>query len=519
MLNPAHVQALEARKISGTLATAMGLYSAKRCDDGSIVPYDTGKILCFPYVEGFDEVNTKFRWTQDGKKRFQQRPDSPKTFFNANVLLDDDMMLRLETGSESLIITEGEPDCLSAIECGFDATVSVPDGAPPARDKNGNLIEVPEDSRDLDPENDIKYAYLTRHIDRLAKVKQFVIATDDDEPGHRLAKELVRRLGPARCFRVIYPDDKCVPDPETGELRRAKDLNEVHIYLGEARVREIVETAQPWPIKGIFRFSEYPDVGEPVTFVTGVSPDLDEVMRLYPGAFVVATGVPGMGKSTLIKQICVNMGKLHGWKTVMFPGEEPIKPYLWNSLRTCYIGKHRRTWSAEEREAADSFIDDHFRIITSDPRSDEEEIDVDYIIEKAEQAVFRDGINLLVVDPWNELEHKRDKHWSLTEYVGDSIRKFKRFAKGFNCCVVIVAHPKKVDGQPGLYDISDSAHWANKADIGLVVHSDEPMGTRRDAIVSKVRFSAAGRKARVPMEFDRETELYVPAEQEEPIAA
>jgi twinkle protein len=64
----------------------------------------------------------------------------------------------------------------------------------------------------------------------------------------------------------------------------------------------------------------------------------------------------------------------------------------------------------------------------------------------------------------------------LTEYTGRAIKTLKRFAAKFLVHLIVVAHPakmQKVDGSysiPTLYDISDSAHWYNKSDIGMTVH-------------------------------------------------
>lgn len=522
MLNTKHLAAIEKRAISEETVTLMGLYSGRRSPDGSVVQDDEGDILCFPYEEGDgEEVNTKYRWAQDGQRRFGQVPDAPKTFFNARILFDEGMMMDMETGVQPLIITEGEFDCMAAIQCGFDYAVSVPDGAPPARDKNGNLIAVPHDAKDVNPEDDAKYAYLVRHLERLDRIKSYYIATDGDEAGQRLAKELVRRLGPAKCHWVDYPKDKVVKDTKTGKIRSPKDLNEVLMHLGPEAVAATIASAKPWPVKGLFAFADFPDVGDPVTYGTGLSEELDKIFRPYPGAFIVATGIPNMGKSVIIKQIAVEMARLHGWHTVMFPGEEPVKPYLWNSLRTQYLKKNRRLWTPADTENADKFINGHFQIIANDPREDEDEIDLEFLLDKAATSVFRHNTKMLIVDPWNELEHQHSKHSTTTEYTGEAIRKLKRFARSFDVCVVVVAHPKKLEAGrvPGLYDIADSAHWANKPDLAMVVHSDDPFGTHRRIIIPKVRFAAAGRKGEASMEFDRETERYIPETDFEQIAA
>ncbi len=64
--------------------------------------------------------------------------------------------------------------------------------------------------------------------------------------------------------------------------------------------------------------------------------------------------------------------------------------------------------------------------------------------------------------------------------------------------VIIVAHPAKMqrgkDGKypfPTLYDISDSAHWFNKADIGVVVHRASLIDDKETTIrVAKSRYGS-----------------------------
>ena len=89
--------------------------------------------------------------------------------------------------------------------------------------------------------------------------------------------------------------------------------------------------------------------------------------------------------------------------------------------------------------------------------------------------------SLVVIDPWNELEHVRPHGMTQTEYTGMAIRAIKRFAKTHRVHVIVVAHPAKLmrdrDGKypkPTLYDIADSAHWANKPDVGVLIWREGP---------------------------------------------
>ncbi|MEH2517378.1 twinkle protein [Bradyrhizobium sp. AZCC 1610] len=516
MLSERHAQGIEDRGLSVEKAVDMGLYSARRLRDGSIEPDLDGPILAIPYFEADVEVNTKYRWHQDGIRMFQQRKGAVKTVYNANVLLDDAWHQRLAQGLDALIWTEGEFDTLAALECGFHTVISVPDGAPPARDKNGKLIHVPDDDRDIDPEDDDKFSFMGRLMERIMEVKTHIIAVDGDEPGGRLAKELVRRLGAVKCFWVEYPKDQVVPDKKKrGELRACKDLNEVKKYLGTEAVREMIETAKPWPVKGLFRLSDYPEMEIPAMCEIGLSDELDKMMKFYQGQFIICTGVPNVGKSTFINQVSVLLAKKHKWPVAIFSGEKDVKPFLAYELMTAYLEKPRDQWTFEDRKRAEAFVQRYYQFIDYDDTGDAE-IDVKFVLDAAAAAVFRDGVKLLIIDPWNELEHDRPMNISLTEYVGKMIKKMKRFGKMFGCAVCVVAHPTKLapDAVPGLYSISDSAHWANKPDLGIVVHAgDDENPSARQIIIPKVRLKRiAGNTGTVPMAFNETTGLFVAPE-------
>jgi twinkle protein len=514
MLNEKHARGIEDRGLSVEMSAAMGLYSGRRLRDGSIAPDETGNILCWPYFERNEEVNTKYRWRdRDGRRCFQQRPNAPKTLYNADVLFDPDLMHMLREGQESLIWVEGEFDVQAGKECSYETIVSVPDGAPPARDAKGNLIHIPDDARDIDPQDDDKFAFISRLWRELEQVKHHIICTDADEPGQRLAKELVRRLGPAKCFWVAYPKDEVVPDQKNdGKLRAPKDLNEVKKYLGADRVREMIDNAKPWPVTGLFRLSDYPELEIPTMCEIGLSDELDKLMKFYAGQFVVCTGIPNVGKSTFINQAGVLLAKKHKWPVAIFSGEKDVKPFLAHELMTAFLEKERASWTFEEKKKAEAFVERYFRFIDYDETKDFD-IDVDFLLECAAAAVFRDGIRMLIIDPWNELEHNRPMNVSLTEYVGKMIKKLKRFAKQFGVCVVVVAHPTKLDSgqKPGLYNISDSAHWANKADLGIVVHGgNDESPNDREIDITKVRLKRiAGLTGMAIMSFDERTGLFV----------
>jgi twinkle protein len=105
---------------------------------------------------------------------------------------------------------------------------------------------------------------------------------------------------------------------------------------------------------------------------------------------------------------------------------------------------------------------------------------------------------------------------SLTEYVGFAIKQFRKLARKYRVHLIVAAHPAKMrrgtDGKipvPGLYDISDSAHWANKADVGIVVHRESFSDPETAISVVKSRYhNAIGRPGTILGAWNEERTRY-----------
>jgi twinkle protein len=491
------------RKIETETAARFGIFTAKKSGD-EIVPDASGQIIVFPFARNGKEYAEKFRAPDESgrHKRMWQRKGSQSIFWNVDVL-DDPL---LEDSRNALIICEGEIDALTAIDCGFPLTVSVPAGAPPEKEDDS------EDEQPLSPEAEKsggKFQFLWRSRNQLKRIKRFIIAVDNDGPGQRLASEIVRRLSAGRCMFVTYPDG-------------CKDLNDVRVKHGADAVRDVIQNAKPYPVKGLYRLSDYPEVGEPKSFSTGWA-SVDEYLRLWLGEFMIITGVPNHGKSTWALGLCANLARRHLWKICVASFEIPTVPYLRDKLRSGFIGHTREAWTAEDIQRADKWIERDWVFIDYDPRSDDDDIDLDWVLDKATEAVFRDGINVLLVDPWNEVEHRRRKDESQTEYVGRAIRQLKRFARSYNVVVIVVAHPTKEVGKDGkhrpvtLYDVEGSAHWYNKPDHGVIIECSNLEANETTVYVKKVRFKNTGRRGQLIMRFNPHNETYSEIDMSQPV--
>lgn len=467
MIHDKHKAWIEARGLDPKLAEALGLETIRDKE---------GYWLALPYREGGEVINHKYRQTSE--KRHRMDAGAPLALWNADCLSDPKVL-----AGAPVIVTEGEWDAMAALQAGFPFAVSVPNGAP----------QKPT----ADLETAKRYEWIDRHAHQLREVKQFILATDNDQPGWQLRTELVALLGAERCRFVDYPAG-------------CKDLNEVLLEHGAEKLVELVTTAKPIPVKGLYRPSDFPEKGQVQAYTTGIEP-LGDMLWIVPGTLTVFTGYSNMGKSTLMNAIIAHCIGNH-FPVCVASFETEVKPILIEGIASNLLQCHKDAMTRQpDYPEAMRLIESSLTII-SQAVDEDLEMDLDEFLRLARLAVVQHGAKMVIIDPWNELEHKRRRDESETEYIGRAIRALKRFAKQNDVALWIVAHPSKPEKGvmkiPGLYDISGSAHWANKADYGLVYHrpSKDNLATIR---VVKVRMGLPGNKDEVQVSYDFRNSRFV----------
>jgi twinkle protein len=454
-LGEAHIAALIARGFEVEMVARLGVGASTRLGGVSIgIPYLTAT------PEGSARLGCKHR-TLEGDKRFMQDKGSAQVFYNGDCLRDESLK------AEPLVITEGELDCWSALQAGYPKSVSVPGGAPMER---------------LKEDSGRKYAFIEVAWPQLEAVDKIILATDDDEPGANLRADLALRLGAYRCHWVRYP-------------KGCKDLNDALRLYGERGVQATLQRAAPMQIHGYYEFDELPPAHAPRAHDCGMD-CLGRHYKLRLGDMTVVTGVPGHGKSSFINEVCCRMTEAHGWKTVFASFEQAPQTDHRRALRTFKLRKLERDMRPEEMAATDAWIRRHFGFIVP---GDDDEVTLEWMLQVLEQAVLRKEAQIVVIDPWNEMDHTRPREMSLTEYTGFAIKSFKRFARKLNVHLIVAAHPAKMtrakDGKypvPSLYDIADSAHWANKPDVGIIIHRADLSINETTIKVAKARYASIG---------------------------
>lgn len=474
MLTAKHLETLENRGLDAETVSRLGWSSVEGKRDGR-------DWIEIPYFRRGVLVGKKFRTIDEGEKQFYQEKGSEQCLYNLDCIIEINE-------ATPIVITEGEMDCVIAIQHGHHA-LSVPNGAP---------------HRPVQQEDTTKFDYLAD----IPEKNPLILAVDSDEPGKILLNEIAKRLGRHRCQWVKYP-------------KGCKDLNDTFLRYGARGVEEVFKRAEWVRVEGLYRMSELPPAPAYEAFDCKVE-GLSDYYRIRQGDVSVVSGMPSHGKTTLVNEIVCNMAFFHGWNVCVGSFEQSPKPDHQRYLRTYHLKKpaHLVPEDTEAMMEADAWINQHFFFVIPDIDS-EEFSTIDWVLERCAEAVKRHGCKLVVIDPWNEMDHHRPNGMSLTEYTGWAIKQIKRFARKYQVHVIVVAHPAKMektkDGSypiPTLYDISDSSHWYNKPDLGLIVYRTDEMLTL--VRVQKCRYvGVIGQPGQVMMRYDSYLGIFLALTEEE----
>ena len=441
-------------------------------------------IAMFPYMNQGQIYATKNRPLTD--KGFSCN-GAPASFFNLDAVVRND----------DLYICEGEIDCLTMVECGFESSVSVPNGA---------VMKVVDGK--IDPKEDNKFKFLWDAKEKIDAANRVIIATDGDSAGQAMAEEIARRIGKDRCWKIEYPDG-------------CKDANDVLMKHGKKAVEKMVVDCQPWPVAGLYDASHFYDqlddiyengIGKGVA--TGYS-GVDELYSIVTGQLTVVTGHPSSGKSEFIDQIMVNLAERLGWKFAICSFENEPRIHIAKIIskhfsKPFFEGMTPRL-TAEELEKGKSFVKEHFSFLY---QNDGSMATIDGIIERLKIAVMRHGIRGAIIDPYNYIAKTSDI--SETDWISEMLTQLRIFAQSHDIHLWFVAHPTKMmrgqDGKvpaPKGYDISGSAAWFAKADVGLSVHRPDPINSSVSEVhVWKCRFSWVGKQGVSELYFNPITSRY-----------
>lgn len=383
------------------------------------------------------------RYVEEGKgPKMQNEPGTPQIISHLH---------KIKAEVPYVIWTEGAFDRLSFLEAGLENVLTCP----------GFALGQKELPRYLQ----------TREVQNVLLSHRSVIATDNDAVGNELAGHLARVASAA--VRLRFP---------TG----IKDANEYLVRYGKQELYQLTMNALAQD-RGDLSACFEPDTPDVLLraeklWQRGASPgystgnlELDRLWMWMPGVLAICSGYAGSGKSTFLDWLLTKAYETHRWSTVFVSFE--TTPEL-HSLRLAALHadlpifeKDRPEWKVVKRAMED--LHGHFKFI--DYTEIEETPSLTHVMAKVEAAVKALGAKVAVIDPWNAIAP--DQYSSEHQWIARSLTQLRQMAMRLDIVMIVVAHPtkprlwqgKKISTPTG-HDVSGSAAWTTKADIGFSVH-------------------------------------------------
>lgn len=403
----------------------------------------------------------------------------------------------VKAGSHELVIAHRELDRIILDSLGVPNVVSLPNGGILPSNEGENI--------------NMGYFIESAHVfDGITKV---VIALDNTPEGDLITREIVRRVGAGRCLTVKFAH---------GNLAATLKKSGADLLLAD------VNDAVPFPITGLYQVSDFEKSllqhfeGGMAAGVTTGWKNVDKLYTVMPGELTVVTGVPNNGKSEWLDALTMNLCQNHDWNIAVFSPEngkeQHVTKLVEKRVEASASPLSKERMNVETFFSGVNWVNNHYFFIVAD---DEKELPtLDWILDKASAAVLRYGVKGLIIDPWNEIEHQRAGSTTETEYISQALSKLKRFARNHGLAIWVIAHPNKMQTDkegyplvPSLYDISGSAHWANKTDNGIVIHRSNSADNTTEVHVRKVRFKHVGKRGDTKLKYIVKTGRYIPLDE------
>ncbi len=391
------------------------------------VQKDNDNILVFPF---YDEQGV-MQFVKYRKMDFDKAKDKCKEWCEKDTMPILFGMVQCEDFTR-LVITEGQIDSLSVASCGIKNAVSVPTGA-------------------------LGFTWLANCWDWINKFEEIVVFGDYEKGKITLIETLEKRIqGKVKCVR---PEDYLCE----------KDANDILRKYGKDAIIKAVENAELRDVKYVKRLAnvESVNLSDLPKIKTGIR-QLDRVCGgLLNGHVVLLSGKRGEGKSTFMSQLVVEAIEQNN-AVFVYSGELPN--YHFKNWLDLQIAGNKNV-SARQNEYGDYeyyltedtvkiinrwYYDKAFIFDNSAVTDDEYEGLLKVIID----SICRYDIKLVCID---NLMTAMDADVNSDLYRQQSafVKSLEKLAQQYDVAIILVAHPKKTQGDFDNDAVSGSSDITN----------------------------------------------------------
>ena len=420
---PKAIEFLESRGISANVCRRYNITTQKDNENILVFPfYDEQGILQFIKYRKIDFVKGK-----DKCKEWCEKDTKPIMFGMAQC-----------KDFTRLVITEGQLDSLSLAECGIKNAVSVPTGA-------------------------VGFTWLSHCWDWVNKFDEIVVFGDNENGKITLVETLEKRIqGKVKCVR---PEDYLCE----------KDANDILRKYGKEAIIKAIENAQLREVRYVKRLAnvEAVNLSELPKIKTGIR-NLDRVCGgLLRGHVTLLSGKRGEGKSTLMSQIVAQAIDQDN-AVFVYSGELPN--YHFKSWLDLQIAGNKNIQSSVN-EYGDN---EYFLLSNTIEKINEWYYDKAYIFDNSSvtddeyegllkviiDAICRYDIKLVCID--NLMTAMEcDANTDLYRQQSTFVKNLEKLAQQYDVAIILVAHPKKTQGDFDNDAVSGSSDITNAVSFVL----------------------------------------------------
>jgi hypothetical protein len=233
---------------------------------------------------------------------------------------------------------------------------------------------------------------------------------------------------------------------------------------------------------------------------------LDKHWRLKKGQLNIVHGLANVGKSTFMWYLAVLSAIAHGWKWVIYTGENDYEFVIRRMMET-YIGKQLHLFTSKEWDESELFIRTHFVFITNEFTYSFRDI-LD-IAEKLRNDSFY--FDALMIDPYNSLVVDDTIAKSISKLSGSkhdydyaATTEIRVFCRKTGASVFLNVHTgtegarrvnREPKNPPRMYEVEGGNKFAARADDFITVHrntKDEDSWMFTEVHVDKVKTQETG---------------------------